>query len=123
MLAGLSSNRYSLTFRGEPCTSLNPLPAELEAQIERQRAHEVLRALVGVRERPRDRSLPELAVVLGDVRAAAVVELAADRVVVVAVDRRDLALLDQPAHLVRVRAVADEVPAAVHASTPIASIA
>ena len=91
---------------------------ELESQIERQRPHEVLRALVGVRERPRDRSLPELAVVLGDVRAAAVVELAADRVVVVAVDRRNLTLLDQRAHLVRVRAVADEIAAAVQAVDP-----
>ena len=71
----------------------------------------------------RDRLLPELAVVLGDVRAAAVIELAADRVVVVAVDRRDPALLDQRAHLVRMRPVADQIAAAVDASTPIASIA
>ena len=111
--AGLSSNRYSLTFRGEPCTRWTSLVAELEAQIERQPAHEVLRALVGVGERPRDRLLAELAVVLGHVRAAAVVELAGDRVVVVAVDRGDTALLDQPADLVRVRAVADEIAAAV----------
>src|SRR2546430_13270857 len=37
-----------------------------------------------------------------------------DRVVVVAVDRRDGALLDERAHLVRVRAVADQIAAAVH---------
>ena len=66
-------------------------------------------------ERPRDRLLAELAVVLGHVRAPAVVQVARDRVVVVAVDRRDPAVLDQPAHLVRVRPVADEVPAAVTA--------
>ena len=88
------------------------LGAELESQIERQSAHEVLGGLVGVLERPRDGPLPELAVVLGHVRAPAVVELARDRVVVVAVDRRDRAVLDQAADLVRVRAVADEVPAA-----------
>ena len=102
-----------MTFRGEPCTRWTSLGAELEPQVEREPAHEVLGALVGVRERPRDRSLAELAVVLGDVRAAAVVEVAGDRVVVVAVDRRDPAVLDQPAHLVRVRAVADQVAAAV----------
>ena len=66
-----------------------------------------------MRERPHDRLLAELAVVLGDVRAAAVVQLAGDRVVVVAVDRRDPAVLNQRAHLVRMRAVADEIPAAV----------
>ena len=87
--------------------------ADLEAQVERQLAHEVLRRLVGVRERPGDRLLTELAVVRGDVRAAAVLEVARDRVVVVAVDGRDLALGDQRAHLVRVRPVADEVAAAV----------
>jgi hypothetical protein len=62
----------------------DPLDAELEAQIERQRTHEVLRALIGVREHPRDRLLAELTVVLGDVRAPAVLELARDRVVVFA---------------------------------------
>ena len=92
--------------------------AELEAQIERQPAHEVLRALVGVRERPRDRLLPELAVVLGHVGAPAVVELAGDRVVVVAIDRRDPALLDHAAHLVRMRPVPDEIAAAVHGVDP-----
>ena len=92
--------------------------AELEPQIERQPAHEVLGALVGVRERPRDRLLAELAVVLGDIRAAAVLQVAADRVVVVAVDRRDLPLLDQPADLVRVRAVADEIAAAIDRVDP-----
>ena len=49
---------------------------------------------------------------LGHVRAPAVVEVAGDRVVVVAVDRRDRAGLDHAAHLVRVRAIADEVSAA-----------
>jgi hypothetical protein len=65
-----------------------------------------------VLERPRDRLLPEFAVVLGHVRAPAVVEAAGDRVVVVAVDRGDRTVLDQAAHLVRVRAIADEVSAA-----------
>jgi hypothetical protein len=51
--------------------------------------------------------------VRGDVGAPAVVEVAADGVVVVAVDRRDVALLDEPADLAGVRAVADQVPAAV----------
>ncbi len=58
---------------------------------------------------------PELAVVRVDVGAAAVLEVPRDRVVVVAVDRRDRPLLDQRAHLVGVRAVADQVPAAVDA--------
>ena len=66
-------------------------------------------------ERPVDRLLPELAVVLRDVRAAAVLEVARDRVVVVAVDGGDRALLDQRADLVRMRAVADQVAAAVDA--------
>ena len=48
-----------------------------------------------------------------DVGAPAVVELTADGVVVVAVDRWDLALLDEPADLVGVRAVTDQVSAAV----------
>ena len=68
-----------------------------------------------MRERPLDGELAELAVVGGDVGAAAVVEVAGDRVVVVAIDRRDLALGDQRAHLVGVRAIADEVAAAVDA--------
>ena len=87
--AGLSSNRYSLTLRGEPWTRWTVVLADREVQVERQVAHEVLRRLVGVRERPLDRPLAELAVVRRDVRAAAVVEVARDRVVVVAVDRRD----------------------------------
>ena len=82
-------------------------------KVERQLAHEVLRGLVGVLERPGDRLLSELAVVLRDVGAAAVVQVAGDRVVVVAVDRRDLALLDQRADLVGMRAVPDEVTTAV----------
>ena len=54
----------------------------------------------------------------GDVGAAAVVVVARDRMVVVAVDRRDRPLLDQRADLVRVRAVADEVTAAVDGIDP-----
>ena len=73
----------------------------------------VLRALAGVGERPVDGELTDRAVVLVDVGAAAVLEVAADRVVVVAVDRRDAAFLDQGADLVRMRAVADQVAAAV----------
>jgi hypothetical protein len=65
-----------------------------------------------VHERPCDRPLAELAVVLGHVRAAAAGEVAADRVVIVAVDLRDLALFDQRADLIGVRTVADEIPAA-----------
>ena len=87
--------------------------AEVELEVERERAHEVFGALVGVGERPFDRALSEVAVVLGHVGAAAVVEVARDRVVVVAVDGRDAALLDQRADLVGVRAVADQVAAAV----------
>jgi hypothetical protein len=89
------------------------LPAELEAQVEGEVAHEVLRALVGVRERPCDRALSEFAVLLRHVGTAAVLEVARDRVVVVAVDRRDAALLDQRAHFVRMGAVADQIAAAV----------
>jgi hypothetical protein len=66
-----------------------------------------------VRERPLDRPLTELAVVPVAVGAAAVLEIARDGVVVVAVDRGDAALLDQGADLVRVRAVADQIAAAV----------
>ena len=68
-----------------------------------------------MRERPFHRVLAEFAVVRRDVRAAAVVQVAGDGVVVVAVDRRDLALGDQRADLVGMRAVADEVAAAVDA--------
>jgi hypothetical protein len=89
--------------------------AELEPQVEGQAAHEVLGAAVGVRERPLDRALAQLAVVRIAVGAAAVFEVARNRVVVVAVDRRDRPLLDQVADLVRVRAVADEISAAPHA--------
>jgi hypothetical protein len=56
--------------------------------------------------------------VLGDVRATAVVELAGDREVVVAVDRRDLTLRDERADLVGVRAVPDEVTAADDPADP-----
>jgi hypothetical protein len=89
------------------------LSTKLEAQVEREAAHEVLGLSVGVRERPLDRPLPEFALVPVAVGAAAVVEIAGDRVVVVAVDGGDCALLDQGADLVRMRAVADQVAAAV----------
>jgi hypothetical protein len=68
-----------------------------------------------VREGPVDRALAELAVALVAIGAAAVLEVARDRVVVVAVDGRDRALLDERADLVRVRAVADQVAPAVNA--------
>ena len=50
---------------------------------------------------------------MGDICAAAVVQVAGDRIVVVAVDRRDPPLRYQTADLVRIRAVADEIAAAV----------
>ena len=87
--------------------------AELEAQVEGQLAHERLRAFVGVGERPVDRKLTDRSVVPVDVGAAAVFEVAPDRIVVVAVDGRDRAVFDPGADLVRVGAVADEVAAAV----------
>jgi hypothetical protein len=63
-----------------------------------------------------DGLLAEFAVVLVDIRAAAVFLVAGDRVVVVAVDRRDAPVGDQRAHLVGVvRAVADQTAAAVDA--------
>src|SRR5437870_5300466 len=77
--------------------------SQREVQVEGQLAHEVLGTLVGVLECPRDGLLAELAVVRGHVRAAAILFIARDRVVVVAVDRRDPPLLDQRAHLVRTR--------------------
>jgi len=86
---------------------------DLEPQAEGQCAHEVLGGLVGVRERPCDGARPELAVLGRDVRAAAVLEVAGDGVVELAVDGRDLALGDERADLVGMRAVADEVVAAV----------
>jgi hypothetical protein len=90
--------------------------AEREAQVERQLAHERLGRPVGVLQRPGDRPLAEVAVALVDVGAAAIVEVPRDGVVVVAVDRGDPALGDQRAHLVGMRAVADEVAAAVDAA-------
>jgi hypothetical protein len=66
-----------------------------------------------VGERPVDRQLSDLAVVPGDIGAAAVVEVPADRVVVIAEDRRNRTRRDERADLVRSRAVADEVAAAV----------
>jgi hypothetical protein len=93
-------------------------PADGEAQVERQIAHVVLAGLVGVGDRPVDRSLAELAVVRRDVRAAAVLQIPRDRVVVVAVDGRDRALGHQRAHLIGMRPVAHEVPAAVHGVDP-----
>jgi hypothetical protein len=89
------------------------LARELEAKVEGQVVHESLRALVGVLERPPHRTLPDLAILGGRVEAAAVVQVARDRVVVVAVDGRDAAVLDHAANLVRARAVADKVAAAV----------
>ena len=88
---------------------------QLEAQIEGQLAHEILCVAAGVGERPVDRELPQLAVVRGDVGAAAVFEVASDCVVVVAVDRGDTPLGDQRADLVGVWSVADQVAAAVDA--------
>jgi hypothetical protein len=89
--------------------------AEFEAEVEGQLAHEVLRSLVGVCERPLDGQLSDLSVVRGDVGAAAVVEVAADRVVVVAVEGWDRLRFDRRADFVRVRSVADQVAAAVDA--------
>jgi hypothetical protein len=94
---------------------VDAVTAELKAQVERQLAHPFLRSLVGVLERPFDRPLAELAVVRGDVCAAAVVEVARDGAVVVAVDRRDLPFGDQRDDFVGVRPVADEVASAEHA--------
>jgi len=92
--------------------------ADREAQVERQLAHEGLAVRIGVRECPDHRLLSQLSVVRGDVRAPAIVEVSSDRVVVVAVDRRDHALGDQRADLVRVRSVADEIAAAVDPLDP-----
>lgn len=78
-------------------------------EIERQVPHPVLGCLISVLERPIDGSLAELAIVLGDVRAAAVLLVASDREVVVSVDGRDLALGDQGDDLVGVRVVADQI--------------
>ena len=86
--------------------------ADREVQVERELAHPVLRPPIGVRQRPLDRPLPELAVVRRDVRTAAVLEVPGDRVVVVAVDRRDLALGDQGDDLVWVRPVPDQISSA-----------
>ena len=88
---------------------------EREAKLEWQTQHESLGRPVGVRERPRHRFLSELAVVCIHISAAAVLFFACDRVVVVAIDRGDLLLLDQRAHLVGMRAVADQIAAAVDA--------
>jgi len=87
--------------------------SEAEAQLEWESEHELPGGLARVRERPCDGEPPQLAIVGGGVRATAVLFLARYRVVVVAVDRRDPALGDQVAHLVRVRAVSDHVTAAV----------
>lgn len=69
-------------------------------------------------ERPLDRELPVLAIVLVDIGAAAVVEVAGDCVVVVSVDGRDAALFDQLADFVRVRAVSDQVAAVIDGLRP-----
>ena len=116
--AGLSSNRYSLTFRGEPCTRWTSRASELEVQVERQVAQEILGLEGRVRERPVNRELAELTVVRGDVCAAAVLFVARDGVVVVPVDRRGPTLGDQRADLVRVWPVTDEVPSAEHVLDP-----
>jgi hypothetical protein len=71
------------------------------------------RSAVGVGERPLHRALAELAIVRRYVRAPTVLEVAGDGVVVVAVDGRDAPVLDQRAHVVRMRAVPDQVAAAV----------
>jgi hypothetical protein len=44
----------------------DPFPAQLEAEVEGQRSHEVLGAPVGVLQGPVHRKLAEVAVVLGD---------------------------------------------------------
>jgi hypothetical protein len=64
------------------------------------------------------RKLADRALVGVAVGAAAVLEVAGDRVVVVAVDRRDAARLHQRADVVRVQSVADEVAAAVDRLDP-----
>jgi hypothetical protein len=61
-----------------------------------------------VLERPLDRELAELAFVPVAVGAAAVLQIPADGVVVVAVDRGYAAFLDQRADLVGVWSVADQ---------------
>jgi hypothetical protein len=53
-----------------------------------------------VRERPVDRELADLTIVLVDVCAATVLEVAADRVVVVAVDGGDLPSFDELADVI-----------------------
>jgi hypothetical protein len=98
--------------RGEPWTS-RTLAAELEAQVEGQSAHEVLGSPARVFESPIDGELAQVAVVLVRVGAHAVLLVTADRVVVVAVDRRDRSLLDQGADLVRPGPIADQVAAAI----------
>jgi hypothetical protein len=55
----------------------------------------------------------DLAILGSRVEAAAVLQVARDRVVVISVDGRDAELLDRAADLVRARAVADEIAAAV----------
>jgi hypothetical protein len=89
--------------------------SHVDLEVERERAHEVLGVLVGVRQGPIDRLLTEVAFVLGWVGAAAVFEVARDRVIVVSVDGRDAELLDQRTDLVGVRAVPDQVAAAIDA--------
>ena len=90
-------------------------PVDVESQVERQAAHEVLRRPVGVGEGPVHGTLPELAVVLVHVRAAAILHVPGDRVVVVAVDRGNRAFLDQRADLIGMGAITDEVTTAIDA--------
>jgi hypothetical protein len=89
------------------------LASKLEAEIERKLSHERFRSPRRVGERPLDRKLADFLVVRVAVGAAAVVEVAADRVVVVAVDRRNVPGRDHGADLVWMRSVSDEVTAAV----------
>ena len=111
-LAGLSSNRYSLTFRGEPWTRWTSTLPTGKCRSNGRPRMKSLDCWACVRECPVHRALSKLAVMRGDIRAAAVLEVACDGVVVVAVDRRNVALGDQGADLVGVRAVANEVAAA-----------
>jgi hypothetical protein len=83
------------------------LTPELEAKVEGKVMHPALGAVVCVLERPLDGQLSDLAVVRVSVGAAAIMEVPADRIVVVAVDRRDLPVFDQRADSVRMRPVAD----------------
>src|SRR5215204_3051287 len=111
MPAGVSQ-RTAKAPRGSPSFGLPTEPQLTNSTSPYERTHGLC---VWPRARTSASSAAELAVVGRDVRAAAVLEVARDRVVVVAVDRGHLALGDERDHLVGVRAVADEVAAAVDA--------